>query len=112
MTSIFLNLIAECAVLAFPTVQVDDKQTQSYKTVDNQKLKIHTSKPPVAFDVVVNSFAAMVPSRELKSEISDSQVGLQARLMSQSMRKLTGAIARSKTCFPKKIAGDSDRIGR
>lgn len=48
--------------------------------------------------IVVDSVAALVPKRELEGEIGDSHVGLQARLMSQSLRKLTGAIARSKTC--------------
>jgi recombination protein RecA len=47
--------------------------------------------------IVVDSVAALVPKQELDGEIGDSHVGLQARLMSQSMRKLTGAIARSKT---------------
>jgi recombination protein RecA len=47
--------------------------------------------------IVVDSVAALVPKAELEGEIGDSHVGLQARLMSQSMRKLTGAIARSKT---------------
>ena len=48
--------------------------------------------------IVVDSVAALVPKQELDGEIGDSHVGLQARLMSQSMRKLTGAIAKSKTC--------------
>lgn len=48
--------------------------------------------------VVVDSVAALVPKQELEGEIGDSHVGLQARLMSQSMRKLTGAISKSKTC--------------
>jgi len=48
--------------------------------------------------IVVDSVAALVPKAELQGEIGDSHVGLQARLMSQSMRKLTGAISRSKTC--------------
>lgn len=48
--------------------------------------------------IVIDSVAALVPKKELEGEIGDSHVGLQARLMSQSMRKLTGAIARSKTC--------------
>jgi recombination protein RecA len=48
--------------------------------------------------VVIDSVAALVPRAELNGEIGDSHVGLQARLMSQSMRKLTGAIAKSKTC--------------
>lgn len=47
--------------------------------------------------IIVDSVAALVPKKELDGEIGDSHVGLQARLMSQSMRKLTGAIAKSKT---------------
>jgi len=47
--------------------------------------------------IVVDSVAALLPKQELQGEIGDSHVGLQARLMSQSMRKLTGAIAKSKT---------------
>ncbi len=48
--------------------------------------------------IVIDSVAALIPKQELQGEIGDTHVGLQARLMSQSMRKLTGAIARSKTC--------------
>ncbi len=47
--------------------------------------------------IVIDSVAALVPKKELDGEIGDSHVGLQARLMSQSMRKLTGAISKSKT---------------
>jgi recombination protein RecA len=47
--------------------------------------------------IVVDSVAALVPKKELEGDIGDSHVGLQARLMSQSMRKLTGAISKSKT---------------
>jgi len=47
--------------------------------------------------IVVDSVAALVPQKELDGEMGDSFVGLQARLMSQAMRKLTGAIAKSKT---------------
>jgi len=47
--------------------------------------------------IVVDSVAALVPKQELQGEIGDSHVGLQARLMSQSMRKLTGAISKAKT---------------
>lgn len=46
--------------------------------------------------IVIDSVAALVPRQELEGEIGDSHVGLQARLMSQAMRKLTGAIAKSK----------------
>lgn len=47
--------------------------------------------------IVVDSVAALAPQKELEGEIGDSHVGLQARLMSQSLRKLTGAISKSKT---------------
>ena len=47
--------------------------------------------------IVIDSVAALVPKKELEGEIGDSHVGLQARLMSQSMRKLTGVISKCKT---------------
>ncbi len=47
--------------------------------------------------VVVDSVAALIPRAEIEGEMGDSHVGLQARLMSQALRKLTGAINRSKT---------------
>ena len=47
--------------------------------------------------IVVDSVAALVPKAELDGEIGDSHVGLQARMMSQAMRKLTGAISKAKT---------------
>jgi len=47
--------------------------------------------------IVIDSVAALVPKKELEGEIGDSHVGLQARLMSQALRKLTAAIARSRT---------------
>ncbi len=47
--------------------------------------------------IVVDSVAALVPKAEIEGDMGDSHVGLQARLMSQALRKLTGAIARSKT---------------
>ena len=49
--------------------------------------------------IVVDSVAALVPKAELDGEMGDTHVGLQARLMSQAMRKLTAIVARSKTCF-------------
>lgn len=48
--------------------------------------------------VVVDSVAALTPRAEIEGEMGDSHVGLQARLMSQALRKLTGAISKSKTC--------------
>jgi recombination protein RecA len=47
--------------------------------------------------VVIDSVAALVPRAEIEGEMGDSHVGLQARLMSQALRKLTGAVARSNT---------------
>lgn len=48
--------------------------------------------------VVIDSVAALVPRAEIEGEMGDSHMGLQARLMSQALRKLTSAISRSKTC--------------
>ena len=48
--------------------------------------------------VVIDSVAALVPRAEIEGEMGDSHVGLQARLMSQALRKLTGAVSRSNTC--------------
>lgn len=48
--------------------------------------------------IVIDSVAALVPKAEIEGEMGDSFVGLQARLMSQALRKLTAAINRSKTC--------------
>ncbi|MFN3336563.1 MAG: recombinase RecA, partial [Thermomicrobium sp.] len=47
--------------------------------------------------IVIDSVAALVPRAEIEGEMGDAHVGLQARLMSQALRKLTGAISRSKT---------------
>jgi recombination protein RecA len=53
-----------------------------------------------ALDIcVVDSVAALVPRAELEGEMGDSHVGLQARLMSQALRKLTAVVAKSKTCL-------------
>jgi recombination protein RecA len=49
--------------------------------------------------VVVDSVAALVPRAEIEGEMGDAQMGLQARLMSQALRKLTGAVSKSKTCL-------------
>src|SRR5881409_388280 len=49
--------------------------------------------------VVVDSVAALVPKAEIEGEMGDAQMGLQARLMSQALRKLTGVVSKSKTCL-------------
>ncbi len=49
--------------------------------------------------LVVDSVAALVPKAELDGEMGDSHMGVQARLMSQALRKLTGVVSKSKTCL-------------
>jgi len=49
--------------------------------------------------MVVDSVAALVPKAELDGEMGDSHMGLQARLMSQALRKLTGTVSKSRTCL-------------
>ena len=49
--------------------------------------------------LVVDSVAALVPKAELEGEMGDSHMGVQARLMSQALRKLTGIVSRSRTCL-------------
>jgi recombination protein RecA len=49
--------------------------------------------------IVIDSVAALVPAAEIEGEMGDSHMGLQARLMSQALRKLTGIISKSKTCL-------------
>ncbi|MFH0927863.1 MAG: recombinase RecA [bacterium] len=48
--------------------------------------------------VVIDSVAALTPKAEIEGEMGDQHMGLQARLMSQALRKITGAVSRSKTC--------------
>ena len=49
--------------------------------------------------IVVDSVAALVPKAELEGDMGDPQMGLQARLMSQALRKLTGIVSKSRTCL-------------
>ena len=49
--------------------------------------------------IVIDSVAALVPQAEINGEMGDAHVGLQARLMSQALRKLTGAVSKTKTCL-------------
>jgi recombination protein RecA len=49
--------------------------------------------------IVIDSVAALVPRSEIEGDMGDPQMGVQARLMSQALRKLTGAISRSRTCI-------------
>jgi recombination protein RecA len=49
--------------------------------------------------IVIDSVAALVPAAEINGEMGDAHVGLQARLMSQALRKLTGTVSKTKTCL-------------
>ena len=49
--------------------------------------------------IVIDSVAALVPRAEIEGEMGEAQMGLQARLMSQALRKLTGVVSKSKTCL-------------
>ncbi len=60
---------------------------------------VETLVRSAALDVIViDSVAALVPRAEIEGEMGDSHMGLQARLMSQALRKLTGAVSKSNTC--------------
>src|SRR5205823_4909678 len=48
--------------------------------------------------IVIDSVAALVPKHELEGEMGDTHVGLQARMMSQALRKLTATLSRTNTC--------------
>ena len=81
-------------------VQVDDLLV-SQPDSGEQALEITSSlvATGVVDIVVIDSVAALVPKAELEGEMGDSFVGLHARLMSQALRKLTGAVARANTCL-------------
>ena len=80
-------------------VQTDDLLISQPDTGEQALEITETLVRSGAIDViVVDSVAALVPRAEIEGEMGDAQMGLQARLMSQAMRKLTGAISKSKTC--------------
>jgi len=117
-TSLCLHIVAEAQKLGGTAAYIDaehamDPQYAQKLGVDIDNLLI--SQPDSgeqaleiaeqlvrsgALDViVVDSVAALVPRAEIEGEMGDAHVGLQARLMSQALRKLTSTIARSKTCL-------------
>ncbi|MFZ3481863.1 recombinase RecA [Sphingomonas sp. 3-13AW] len=114
-TTLCLHVIAECQKMGGTAAFVDaehaldpvyakrlgvdiDNLVVSQPDTGEQALEIvDTLVRSNAVDVlVVDSVAALVPRAEIEGEMGDSHVGLQARLMSQSLRKLTGSISRSK----------------
>ena len=79
-------------------VQLDDLLVSQPASGEEALTITETLVRSSALDVIViDSVAALTPRAELSGEMGDSHVGLQARLMSQAMRKLTGAISHSKT---------------
>ena len=81
-------------------VDVDDCWCRS-RTTANRRLEI--AEALIASSgvdmILVDSVAALVPKAELEGEMGDPQMGLQARLMSQALRKLTGIVSKSRTCL-------------
>lgn len=79
-------------------VNLDDLLISQPDTGEQALEIVETLVRSGALDVVViDSVAALVPRAEIEGEMGDAQMGLQARLMSQALRKLTGAISKSKT---------------
>ena len=81
-------------------VQVDDLIVSQPDSGEQALEIVDTLVRSGAFDIiVVDSVAALVPQAELEGDMGDSHMGLQARLMSQALRKLAGSINRSHTCL-------------
>ncbi|MBI3892066.1 MAG: recombinase RecA [Candidatus Wallbacteria bacterium] len=81
-------------------VNIDDLLVSQPGTGEEALEIVDTLVRSNAVDViVVDSVAALVPRAEIEGEMGDSHVGLQARLMSQAMRKLTGSLAKSRTAL-------------
>lgn len=79
-------------------VNLDDLYISQPDTGEQALEIVETLIRSGAFDVIViDSVAALVPRAEIEGEMGDSMMGVQARLMSQALRKITGAIAKSRT---------------
>jgi len=117
-TTLTLHAIAECqragGVAAFVDAEhaldvryaqklgiVPEKLLISQPDTGEQALEIveHLVRSGAVDLVVVDSVAALVPRAEIEGEMGDTHVGLQARLMSQAMRKLTSVVHKSQTCL-------------
>src|SRR2546428_813255 len=87
-------------------VKIDDLLISQPDTGEQALEIVDTLVRSNAVDVIViDSVAALTPRAEIEGEMGESHVGLQARLMSQAMRKLTGAISNSNTAviFPHQL---------
>ena len=116
-TTLALTIIAQAQKMGGTAVFIDAEHAfpaEFSKTIGVDLDNLHVSQPSTgeealeitdqlvrsgAVDVVViDSVAALVPKAEIEGEMGDSHMGLQARLMSQALRKLTGTVAKSSTC--------------
>jgi recombination protein RecA len=116
-TTLALTIVARAQKLGGTAVFIDAEHAfpaEFAQTIGVNLDDLHVSQPDTgeealeiadqlvrsnAVDVlVVDSVAALVPKAEIEGEMGDSHVGLQARLMSQALRKLTGSVAKSNTC--------------
>lgn len=116
-TTLALTIIAQAQKLGGTAVFIDAEHAfpvEFSKTIGVDLDNLHVSQPSTgeealeitdqlvrsgAVDVVViDSVAALVPKAEIEGEMGDSHMGLQARLMSQALRKLTGTVSKSNTC--------------
>jgi recombination protein RecA len=105
-TTLALHIMAEAQKAGGTAAFIDaehaiDNLLVSQPDTGEQALEIaETLVRSGAVDVIaVDSVAALVPKAEIEGEMGDSHMGLQARLMSQAMRKLAGTISKSKTCL-------------
>src|SRR5215470_10030093 len=90
-TTLTLHVIAEAQKLGGQAAFIDAEHALD---------PVYARKLGVGVDiVVVDSVAALVPKAELEGEMGDPSMGLQARLMSQALRKLTAIVSKSKTCL-------------
>lgn len=120
-TTLALHAISECHALGGSAVMIDVEHALNMEYAQHLGVRIDTEDNPLVISqpdsgdqaldimetfvrsgaidlVVLDSVAALVPRAELEGDMGDSHVALQARLMSQATRKLTGLIGRTKTC--------------
>ena len=116
-TTIALHIIAEAQKLGGTAAFIDAEHALDPVYAENLGVdvdELYVSQPDTGEDaleicetlvrsgamdvVVIDSVAALVPKAEIEGDMGDSHVGLQARLMSQALRKLTGITNKSKTC--------------
>ncbi|MCL4109220.1 UNVERIFIED_CONTAM: hypothetical protein GTU68_062988 [Idotea baltica] len=101
-TTLAIHAIAECQQKAYAEALGVDTENLLISQPDNGEQALEITENLIrsgAIDIIViDSVAALVPRAEIEGEMGDSKMGLQARLMSQAMRKLTGTIGRTGCC--------------